>query len=196
MSHLGGVAKSGVRYGQLYADENGILADSVVEPDKLNAVLSARDDVRAIVFVDDFVGSGQSATQAFKELESKCGDQLRDRGLVLVYAVVSGFAESADRITGALLRMKLPIEVHICDPLSQADQCFSNVSMVFENEGDRIAARAIASSHGTRLVKNAPLGFGDSQALVVFEANCPNNTLPILWAERPDWRPLFRRLSL
>jgi len=37
------------------------------------------------------------------------------------------------------------------------------------------------------------LGYGNSQATVVFEQSCPDNTLPILWAKSRDWKPLFER---
>jgi hypothetical protein len=40
-----------------------------------------------------------------------------------------------------------------------------------------------------------PLGTGGQQALVVFEHNCPNNTLPLLWKKTDAWTPVFERLT-
>jgi hypothetical protein len=40
----------------------------------------------------------------------------------------------------------------------------------------------------------SPLGFGDCQALVVFETGCPNNSVPILWKQTGEWQPLFPRV--
>lgn len=193
VSHLGGVAKSGARYGWLYADENNIASDAVIERDRLGRALSTLKDVNALILVDDFIGSGQSAIEAFRQLSDSDRDQLRAPALLVVYIVVCGFEAGRAKLEAALDEMQLPIQVHLCDPLTEADRCFADNSHALPDQETRVRVREIAASHGSRLVKNAPLGYADGQALVVFETNCPNNSLPILWAERADWRPLFRR---
>ncbi len=194
VSHLGGVAKSGVRYGQLYADENGLKTGSVVERDRLGRTLAALSGINALVLVDDMIGSGQSAVEAFKELAEGSREILRRSELVVVYVVVCGFEAGKARVEDELEKLDLPVLVHICDSLTEADRCFSDTSTVFESPADRKRAEDLATALGRRLVKTAPLGYGNCQSLVVFDTNCPNNSLPVLWAEGNDWRPLFKRL--
>lgn len=193
VSHLGGVAKSGVRYGQLYADENQLFADSVIERDRIGRAIRALTDTRALVFVDDFIGTGQSALEAFRALATTEGEILQSDRLVLVYVVVCGFEAGRARLETELELLRLPVIVHICEPMTEADRCFSENSEVLPDKNTRLKTRDLVESYGRRLLPAAPLGFGDGQALVVFEWNCPNNTLPILWSQHADWRPLFKR---
>lgn len=62
----------------------------------------------------------------------------------------------------------------------------------------RERAMRLADEIGSQLEKRHPLGYEDSQALVVFPDTVPNNTLPILYKQGRkyqgrDWIPLFRR---
>ena len=85
--------------------------------------------------------------------------------------------------------------VSVADPLDDSDRCFSETSTVFRDAAMRARAKGLAEEYGKRVVRSHPLGHGGSEALVVFEMTCPNNTLPVLWAEgrHGDWRPLFPR---
>ena len=38
-----------------------------------------------------------------------------------------------------------------------------------------------------------PLGFRNTGLAIVLYSNCPNNSLPIIWADDGGWKPLFRR---
>ena len=42
-------------------------------------------------------------------------------------------------------------------------------------------------------MKNDALGYNNAQALIAFEYNTPNNTLPIIWADDNQWNSLFKR---
>ena len=42
-------------------------------------------------------------------------------------------------------------------------------------------------------IKKDALGYNDSEMLIAFEYNTPNNCLPIIWVESNDWIPLFKR---
>jgi hypothetical protein len=194
ISYLDGPGKSGGgRYAKLYADENGIYYKNVVERSKLAEVVSQREDLQALVFVDDFIGTGESAQTYFKRLAKESGRVLRESGLKIYFIVVTGFQEGQSRVEETIAECNLPIEVHICDPLDSSAKCFSEDSQIFPNETERLQAMRIAQEHGARIVKHNPLGYGDCQTAIVFPDSCPNNNLPILWAESKDWRPLFRR---
>ena len=91
-------------------------------------------------------------------------------------------------------QLNLPIELHICDLLDDSAKCFSDTSCIFADDAQREKAKDVASSYGIRLQKREPLGYGNCQTTVVFEDNCPNNSLPILWDKAPNWMPLFERL--
>lgn len=40
-----------------------------------------------------------------------------------------------------------------------------------------------------------PFGFEDTGALVVLHTNCPDNTLPLIHADGPEWKALFPRIN-
>lgn len=115
--------------------------------------------------------------------------------LHIVYATVAGFESGLRSIENAFPGV---LSVSSVRTYSAADKAFSEDNNIFETAADRIRARDIAQRFGAQLEKNQPLGFEDSQALVVFPDNVPNNTLPILYKEGQLqnghlWRPLFPR---
>ena len=196
VSYLDSPGKSGGgRYAKVYADENGIYYRNVVERSKLAEVVSQREDLQALVFIDDFIGTGESAQAYFRRLAEESGQVLRQTDLKIYFIAVTGCQESQGSIEETIAQCDLPIEVHICDPLDSSAKCFSEDSLIFPDETERLQAMRIAQEHGARIVKHSPLGYGDCQTAIVFPDSCPNNNLPILWAEsdKPLWRPLFRR---
>jgi hypothetical protein len=193
VSYLDRVGKSGALYARLFADENEIYVDNVIERDKLAGAFKGRSDLQAVVFVDDFLGTGQSAAEYFAQLDEECGELIRKSGLRFYFVAVCGFQSAEARIQQALDKMGLPVSVHVCDLLDDKDKCFDEHSRLFPETTERNYAMNMAYEKGAMLEKRNPLGFGDCQATVVFEHGCPNNSLPILWAESKDWCPLFPR---
>ena len=193
VSYLDGPGKSGARFAKLFIDENGMYHENLVERGQLKAALAKRDDVQCLVFVDDFVGSGHSATDYLQTFLNECEDLVKAKAIRVFFVAVCGF-ESGMRYIEEHLRSDITqVNVHFCDSFDRSDACFSDQSKVFTDQHERLRAREIAESKGVILCKPAPLGYSDSQALVVFSHNCPNNTLPILWEKNRDWIPLFRR---
>lgn len=192
----GNPSKSSSSYAKLFADENEIYSDYAVERGKLKQTLSNKDKMRkikALVFVDDFIGTGGSACQYFEELANECQDLIRNSNLIVFFISVSGFQEAKVRLENKLIELDFNVKVHICDPLDESDKVFSPRSKVFSNPRDLEQAKNVAFKYGSSLVKSNPLGYGDCQAAVVFADACPNNTLPILWSDSKDWIPLFKR---
>lgn len=208
VSYLDHPGKSGAYLAKLYADENDIYYENIIEKSKLSSVLEKKSEELksfALVFIDDFIATGDSACEYFAKLNeengSTIGRLLAEKGeieglskLQIFFIAICGYQESRDKLKKVLEDLKLNVRIHLCDPLDESDKAFSEKSKIFPDEFKREKAKNIAFEFGSKLVKNAPLGYGNCQSTVVFEHNCPNNTLPILWAESKTWIPLFPRL--
>ena len=145
------------------------------------------------MFVDDFVGTGDSVCGYLSALSGEVREKLVSRDLRAFLVVVAGFVSAVERVNRTVSELEVPIKVHVCDPLDESYHCFGERSRIFPSEAERLAARDLAYRKGVMLCKQAPLGWGGSQSTVVFSHNCPNNALPILWDQNEHWHPLFRR---
>ena len=195
ISFYGGEGKRGQTYAKLYADENNIYHNRITTPKRLRKRLENLADVSGIVFVDDFIGTGRTATRSLKEALSSISDLTAQMEIDVFLISVSGFAEAAEKVKRELSKVIRSFRVSICEPLGDSDKCFSERSEILPDSAKRVRAREIVESYGKRVFKQHPLGFGNCQALIVFENTCPNNSLPILWAQgrHNDWSPLFSR---
>jgi len=194
VSYLDGPGKSGSYYAKLYAEENDILFTNIVEYAKISQSLQQNQELKAIVFIDDFVGSGKSVTDYVVGFSKEHGEAFINSKIPGFFVAISGFQNASSKIEATIDKLGLNIKLHICDPLDESSRAFSEKSAIFSDEASRLTAKSICFKYGSELVKNNPLGYGDSQATVVFENSCPNNTLPILWAQSKNWIPLFKRL--
>ena len=187
VTYVGGAAKSGAAYARLFAQENRITQQNVVATGEVIKRGRQIEELRSIVIVDDFIGTGQSAAAGLRGFLAELDGEL---DAPVHYVCLAGFSSGVDRVISNLKKSGFVHEDHyvisVCDILGDEDRAFGDTTT--SDYG-----RAVAEEYGRRLVKNFPLGFDDCQALVVFDANCPNNTLPILWYGDSDWRPLFAR---
>lgn len=179
-----------------YRDENEIAADCVVGGGNeiASAVTRSGTGIHAVVLLDDFVGTGETATRELgrihTDIESAGG---LASGVEAYLLVIAGFDAGVDRVRKEVSKLGWDLRIHVAKPLDESDRCFSGDSAIFPDEDERIRARALAVEKGRALVKDHPLGHDDSQAAVVFEGRCPNNSLPILWQSNETWVPLFPR---
>ncbi len=195
ISFFGSHGKRGPTYAKHYADENQVYSNRIVRPDHLNAKIEEFSDVKGIVFVDDFIGTGRTAQRELKEILEEITDSLEKAEICVFVVFISGFKRAAERLEKNLRSVASDLRVTVAEPLDESDKCFSDMSAVIQDEARRARAKEIAGQYGKDLVKRSPLGYGNCQALVVFENTCPNNSLPILWSEgtKGRWRPLFPR---
>lgn len=191
ISYLDKIGKSGANYAKLYADENQIYVDKVVEKNKIYSALYDSVDLQALVFIDDIIGTGNSAIEYLSQLMSESGEIIKKKKLKVVFIAICGFVKAQAEIQRRF--NELPVSVHICDALDESSQCFNDNSSIFPEPTSRQAAKDIAFEKGLLLEKRFPVGYGHCQATVVFEHSCPNNTLPILWSSAKGWFPLFPR---
>ncbi len=195
VSYLDSPAKSGAHFAQIYSDEAKIYVDNVVPKNALGEALQEAEGTQAIVFIDDFVGTGGSAEEYLSELDGDLSDIVCKQDIKVVFVAMVAYLEGWARVERAVDKLNMPVEAHTCEVLDRSAKCFSEDSTIFPDPDERDSAKEIALNWGKRLEKNCPLGYGDLELAVVFERRCPNNSLPILWSElgEPRWVPLFAR---
>ena len=195
VSYLDKIAKSGADIASLYADEADIYVENVIEKDKLLDEIKKRTDIKAVIFIDDFVGTGDQASTYLRDIKDII-KEVKDQNLKVIFVAVAVTKDGWAKVREVIDTLEISIEPHYCEVLNETDQIFGEKSKVFPDANEKELAKSTALKYGKLLVKDNPLGYGGVGVGVVFERSCPNGTLPILWAEnqKHDWVPLFKRL--
>ncbi len=152
------------------------------------------DGIDRLVFIDDFCGSGDQATEYYEQFI----DIIKKNKPDIKICYYSLFATEA----GIDVVKKLGYyDVKSIFILDSSFVCFSGDSRHFKSKTvDRIddcknQCETIAKHYGTQLSKKSPMGHKDCQLLMSFHHNTPNNTLPIFWSEKNSWVPIFKRYN-
>ncbi|MEP6669181.1 MAG: hypothetical protein ABJF10_08515 [Chthoniobacter sp.] len=149
-------------------------------------------DVDHYVFIDDLCGSGE---QARIYSQGICSDirSLNKRARIS-YLVL--FATDASK--QELRKASFDFTSAVVE-LDSSFRVFGNESRYFKVAPDTIDgkfAEMMSARYGQLLCYDHPLGYRDSQLLLGFHHNTPDNTLPIMWCDQPElrpWIPVFRR---
>lgn len=150
--------------------------------------------IKALVFVDDIIGSGDQATRFASKIFPTIPQNINK-----YYVVLLALEKGLNKVKkDAGFTMVIPAKV-----LSEEHKAFSPQSCYFKDPKQRERLKEICSKYGERLYPEDPLGYEDSQSLFVFPHNVPNNTLPIIWAgpeseSQPGvpWKPLWKRVKV
>ena len=144
------------------------------------------------VLIDDFSGSGKSIIDYYNHAIKQ---QFRVKHSISKFVVITLFSlrEADENISKKLSEL-----LHITETKIKA---FPKRGSVFGS--NMLSVRKFAYGYGVNLFSttdrntgkliNHPLGFENSQALIVFPYNPPNNTLPIIWSIENNFHPLFAR---
>ena len=196
LSSFGLPAQSGSSYARIYRHENRITTHNVANFDEIPEILEENDHIKALVFVDDIIASGESTVGSLDGLNNMCGELIRDRQVKVFISAICGLHIGIEKLENAIKDMSFDAKIIVSDFLDETDQCFTGQSKVFDSLSEQERAKQIALKYGKTLKARPPLGYKNSQLLVAFYDNCPNNTLPILWKEstgKVKWTPLFKR---
>ncbi|RYU91810.1 phosphoribosyltransferase-like protein [Emticicia agri] len=187
-------AKGASFYTKLFANENKIYAGNVCTPELIQKKISENPTLKGLIIIDDFIGTGNTIIENFKNyFDSDLCRLLNDKKIFVIVGVITGFLESKELVENALKELDLEGEVMILDILNNNDRCFDPNLKIFDNSVELRNAKTICFQKGEYLEPKAPLGYSDSQTLIAFPQNCPNNTLPIFWKRTDSWVPLFQR---
>jgi hypothetical protein len=151
--------------------------------------------VTRYIFIDDFCGTGQQGIEYSREIVEEV--KRLNPGASVEYYVLFATEYGISRIRE---QTKFDFVSAIYE-LDSSFRCFSASSRYFSPTPkgiDRSFCEAMCRLYGERLTGNVgdALGFGDSQLLIGFHHNTPDNTLPIIWFDERNhtpWTPIFRR---
>lgn len=186
-------AKSGAEYAKIFTEANNIYKDNTINIDKLEKKLTEIKSINALVFIDDFIGTGNSIIENLTPIIYQFKELIREKNILVFIGAVTGFQEAKHKIENFAAENDFPVIVRLIDPLNNSNKCFDNSSLIYTKPIERDKAKEICYKIGLNLEKQQPLGFGNCQATVVFPNTCPNNSLPILWKETKEWKPIFKR---
>ena len=155
-------------------------------------------EVRRLIFLDDFCGSGMQGLEMGRKYVSLMNDVAHRTGIELEcwYLTMLGTSAGLDKVRASgLFRY-----VEAVSELDDTYRIFGEDSQIFRDAPPgvtRSEAERMAKYYGYRLAPTQPLGFEDCQLLLGFHHNVPDNTLPIVSRERqnPPWFPIFPRVE-
>lgn len=199
---LGNPAESGAHLLYYFRQVNRLPKDLFVDlagaflPVNISGKIAfkpANPAVHRYVFFDDLVASGTQATLYLSKNLAK----IKSRNSEIAFSFLSLFATSK-----GLQAMNAPGmfngKAQTLFELDESYKAFEPQSRYFKGRPDWldiVSMEKFVRGYGKRLSPDAPVGFADSQLLLGFTHNTPDNAPPIFWDEgqRQSWQPLFVR---
>lgn len=187
---------SGFIFSRLARQELGLSESTIVSPANALSTI-AKSGPRPVIFVDDFVGSGdQFLTNWTKEFSLGNGEQLsfqrvsRLRGTRFFYCPILCTALGRRAIEASCKTVTL-IPANY---LSERYSALAPDSLVWP---ERLRPTAIeflrAASARAGLPDGTWKGYNDLALAIAFEHSVPDATLPIFYADQNGWHPLVKR---
>ena len=186
-------AKGGLTYCRLFASENRISTQLVQPLRTLERRFDPGQEAQRLVLIDDFSGTGRTLAAGLKR-ELNLLRRVNAVGIHIIVIALVGFADARNHVERFIKQNGLQADLYFCDELGSEHTIFSERSEAFPDPDERDRAKQAAEAMGVKLEPKQPLGYGDTQSVVVFYDSCPNNTLPILWSQKNGWSPLFPRI--
>ncbi|MCK0148319.1 hypothetical protein MWU78_21935 [Arenibacter sp. F26102] len=147
-----------------------------------------------LVLIDDFTGSGKSIETFYTEKIEGNIDNFEE----IHFIGIAGMRNAINRIDKLFTKLHIP-ESNIFKPTFARDshnfgyRNYNNYREFCYNYGAKLTNPKKLKNGNIKY--NTALGFENSQALVSFSYGSPNNTLPIIWANKDGWNPLIPRFS-
>lgn len=148
-----------------------------IHPSQILLERLGRDDT--LVFIDDFVGTGDSVCKAWEE---SFAELVPDIGRVFL-VVVAAIEDGRKRVT-----KQTSLTCVAGHELTDEDNFFAEKCGTFSQ-----ADKAAILRYCERADIKEPKGYKNCGLVVVFQHRSPNNTLPILYADHKKWTGLFPR---
>lgn len=136
----------------------------------------------AIVFLDDFSGTADTFIEWWEVNESI----IRPLGADVIFAALLMTSAAMERIRD----LGTPIAIEELGPEANV---FRNGHPRFtESDQETILSYCSQTGCSDKFLR----GYGESGLLLAFKHGSPNNSIPLLWYSKKEWKELFRRSGL
>lgn len=132
-----------------------------------------------VVLIDDFSGTGNQASQSWRDVFA----ELLTGGPRIILLLVAATRSALQRIVD-----ETDMEPLCGTTLRTKDNLFHPDCSHFS-----LAEKETLLSYCKRASRREPKGYGDSGLVLIFAHQCPNNTIPMLHACHNRWQGLFPR---
>lgn len=197
---MGNPSESGVHLLYYFRQENCLQSELFINADDIfdRKILNSRIEtnlhdisIEHYIFLDDFCGTGSQAVQYSEKTVTSI--KTINPNAVVSYFMIFGTLEGIGNIKNNTQFDNVEAIFEIDDSF----KCFSKNSRYFgkkETEIDKTYCECLCRKYGDMLWSH-PLGYLNSQMLLSMFHNTPDNTLPIFWAEKTNWKPIFKRFN-
>lgn len=176
-----GRINSSIDYWSEYRLLNGINRDNCTDDlCKINS--NIWNNIEDIVIIDDCCCTGKSLRKYIEHLESH---SYKLSGKRIFYVIIHFMEDSRELIHN--IEETYDVTIEVIPGHSSTKYFCSTCSSNQESQDIYINAMK------TLGIKEKPLGFDDSEALIAFYNNTPNNTFPIFWKSEGNNHPVFPR---
>ena len=179
---------------QLSKNRFPILTEIFEKSDKEISLVN--QDIKRLVFLDDFSGSGSQAIRGSKNFVKIIKDINPKIKIVYLLLFATTYALQKLRDSGLFDSVD---SVVIFD---ETFKVFEDASRYFKEnhpEIDKEFCKQLCVRYREAMPSQDPynefnpMGYGECQLLVGFNHNTPNNTLPLMWFEDEKWSSIFKR---
>lgn len=172
-----GPGKSGHVICREYSRLVGVNSNLIINPQDISTAKA--DGVKLIIFVDDFLGTGQQFSEFYGQVRGEFDD-----GLTPVYIPLCAHETGMDKVRADFPELCLSASesLSVCDGLFGEDQEFCP---------DRVNTYALLKELYLELMRtrlgtdiDEPFGYGGLGMVYGFSHATPNATLPLLWSKK------------
>ena len=173
----------------------------------LSDIGTSDSGIKRVIIIDDLTASGSQAIDFIK----KNREDLTKNEIKFSYYVLFATVEAINEINKTIelfeiknfelkFIFKLDNSYRVCDSESKYIDDMEEISLL-KNNSEKIYYDKFKIDYKEYGFKNEEklkeylkgCGFKDSQLLLGFFYNIPNNTIPIIWADSDEWIPIFKR---
>lgn len=198
---VGNPSESGSMLLYYFRQVNGLSTSSFINAFEIvkrtgsDSKLKFDGDVKEYVFLDDLCGTGEQACGYSVDLveDIKRIDKSVKVHYYALFATDHGLQTVKDQSQFD--------DVKCVYELDESFKVFSEYSRTYLNNKHNLAVsdgEKIFKGYGNTIFPGHPLGYGNSQLLLGFFYNTPDNTLPVIWVDGSSsngWRPVFKRFG-
>ena len=194
-------------YSAVRAAAPGIDAAVRNAPEDFQSIVLSTDprlaNKRRLVVVEDFSGTGHDLVRSMSMLASS---RLPIAEILVAPVIATARAMFCLRRIARKLTAHGPFTFHVLTAhvLPHSTRCFDGPEASYLSHSPlsdlstqikQLSSDVYAAKFADTLPADAKFGYGSLALAFAFFSNCPDNSLPCIWNEQPDWAALFPRAS-